>query len=67
MQKIEHPTTEPCYFIAHNGSDICHYGKLMTINCMGTGQPEVEEFIDMQGWVNRAAELGVTIDTSLFD
>ena len=61
-QEIAYPSPEPLYFVAHNNGAICHWGKLMTVNVMTTGFPIVEEFSDVNLWIDRVAEFGITID-----
>ncbi len=62
MKEIKHPTPEPLFFIAHNNGSVYHYNKMMTANSMGTGQPIVEEFRNINAWANQLKKYGITID-----
>lgn len=51
----------PLLFIAHNSSDIVHWGEVAEGQNISTGQPLLETFelADRDLWVARANELGV--------
>ena len=54
------------YFIAHNGSDIVHYGSYEQGQAFDSGQPIIEKFDDKDLWVERLTELGINyIDETL--
>ena len=59
MQEI---TNKECYWIAHNGSDIVHYGQIGIDQIVTTSQPTLEEFEAKQDWIDRLEVLGITIE-----
>jgi hypothetical protein len=63
MKNINYPGIEPTYFCAFpNDESFLHYGKLMSNNCLGTSQDNLEEFTDQSRWISRCSDFGVTID-----
>ena len=48
-----------CWWIAHNGAEVVHFGKLEG-GTVTTGQPNLEEFTDEQAWRDRIVALGST-------
>jgi hypothetical protein len=52
----------PLLFIAHDGTDVLHWGEVETGQNISTGQPELETFeIDQRAtWEARLLELGIT-------
>lgn len=63
MFEIVHPVIEPTFFCAYpDDESFLHYGKLMSINAVGTGQPNLVAYTDHYDWMARCAEFGVIID-----
>ena len=62
--EIDHHIIEPLYFIAFDPLDMssCHYGKLMTLHCVGSGQKEMEDFDNQSDWISRLLDFGIIID-----
>lgn len=60
-------TDRPLLFIAHNGSDIVHWGEVGESQNISTGQPELETFeiSDREAWTARVLALGVSQDDIL--
>ena len=56
--------TEPTLFIAHNGSDVVHWGEIDTGQYVSTGQPTLETFpeADRDQWETRLVMLGITME-----
>lgn len=54
-------TTEDTWFIARNEDlTIIHYGYAPANTEIDTGQPVIEEFNNVEDWIERLAELGIT-------
>jgi len=54
-------TTEDTWFIARNEDlTIIHYGYASANTEIDTGQPVIEEFNNVEDWIERLAELGIT-------
>lgn len=54
--------TNKKYWIAHNESDIVHYGEVEVGQVVTTGQPTLEEFDDRDLWKARLAEFSIDPD-----
>ncbi len=63
MFTIDHPESD-VWYIAHNGADIVHYGKVCSCTRMDTTQPTLEQFATEAEMLVRLAELGVTPEVS---
>lgn len=54
-------TTQNTWFIARNESlTIIHYGYAPPNTEIDTGQPVIEEFYNVEDWIERLSELGIT-------
>jgi len=63
MQEIVHPVVEPTYICAYpDDESFLHYAVLMSINAVGTGQPNLVAYTDHYEWIARCLEFGVVID-----
>ena len=54
-------TESTLFWIAHNGTDIVHYGKESVGVQLATGQPILETYAECVAWGSRLTELGVEI------
>ena len=48
------------YFLAHNETDVFHYGEILDEQKIQTGQPFLEFFIELKELTNRLSSFGVT-------
>ena len=51
-----------CYFLAHNGVDVFHYGEIENEGTISTGQPNLEWLDTKEELQARVEELGGTFD-----
>jgi hypothetical protein len=47
------------YFLAHNESDIFHYGELLEEQVVTTGQPNLEYYNDLDSLIQRLNLFGI--------
>lgn len=52
-------TADTRFWIAHNGSDVVHYGEESVGATVATGQPHLEKLADRGAWMDRLFDLGV--------
>lgn len=60
MPTIDHPAAD-VWYIAHDGTDIVHYGVVCPCTRMDTSQPTLEQFATEAEMLVRLAELGVVM------
>ena len=58
MQEIKDEVSKK-YWIAHNDSDVVHYGELDIGNVVSTGQSNLESFDTEQSWIDRLDNFGI--------
>lgn len=47
------------FYIAHNNTDVFHYGIIQSGRSLSTGQPNLETFVVLQDWADRLIVLGI--------
>ena len=47
------------YFLAHNETDIFHYGELLEEQVVTTGQPKLEYYNDLDSLIQRLNSFGI--------
>jgi hypothetical protein len=63
MEKV---VTKNTWFIAHNNDySITHYGWVSTGKELDSGQPFVDEFYNVDDWLAKLTELGITPEPPL--
>lgn len=66
---MSHNTNAPrdCFYLAHNGTDVFHYGKIANGVPIATGQPNLEWLDTKELLQARVEELGGTFDLALLE
>ncbi len=61
---MSHNTNAPkdCFYLAHNGTDVFHYGEIANGTSIATGQPTLEWLDTKELLQARVEELGGTFD-----